>query len=194
MKKFSLRHDYSTIELVGPLEHLKISIDYSRNHKAVYSEAYWFMRFLNRHWDFSLDSIKSQVLTAIAKQSDKSAVPSRTPVSVIPDPPFSTDVLDPDTYQKLLNRLVSDLRDRFPQPSTRLRHAKLSGWATMFGCGRRRWPKSSSLVDAWRRFAAPGVRFVAGRQGFEGGRSRDRFLAELTLVWRSFTFPLAAMV
>ncbi len=124
MKKFSLRHNYSTIELIGPLEHLKISIDYGRNRDAVYSEAYWFMRFLNRHWDFSLDSIKSQVLTSITKQSDKSVAPGRAPVPVIPDPPFSTDVLDPDTYQKLLNRLETDLRDRFPQPSTRLRHAR----------------------------------------------------------------------
>jgi hypothetical protein len=124
MKKFSLRHNYSTIELVGPLEHLKISIDYGRNHEAVYREAYWFMRFLNKHWNFTLDSIKSQVLSAIPKNSNKSVEPSRAPVPVIPDPPFSTDVLDPDTYKKLLNHLESDLRDRFPQPSTKLRNAK----------------------------------------------------------------------
>jgi hypothetical protein len=123
MKKFSLRHNCSTIELVGPLEHLKISIDYGRNHDAVYSEAYWFMRFLNKHWDFSLDSIKSQVLSAVAKQSDKSVEPNRLPLPVIPDPPFSTDALDPDTYQKLLKRLETDLRDRLPQPPTKLRHA-----------------------------------------------------------------------
>ena len=124
MKKFSLRHNYSTIELVGPLQHLKISIDYGRNHEAVYSEAYWLMRFLNKQWDFSLDSIKSQVLSAIPKNSDKSVEPSRASVPVIPNPPFSTDVLDPDTYKKLLNRLETDLRDRFPQPSTKLRNAK----------------------------------------------------------------------
>ena len=42
MKKFSLRHNYNTIELLGPLKHLKISIIYGHvNHNAVYSEAYW---------------------------------------------------------------------------------------------------------------------------------------------------------
>ena len=50
MKKFSLRHNYNTIELLGPLKHLKISIIYGHvNHNAVYSEVYWFMRFLNKH-------------------------------------------------------------------------------------------------------------------------------------------------
>jgi len=122
MKKFSLRHNYSTIELVGPLKHLKISIDYGRvKHDAVYSEAYWLMRFLNKHWDFTLDSAKAQVLP-VAKQADSCPKPAQAPAAApIPNPPFSTDVLDPDTYEKLLKRLMVDLRDRLPQPSTKLR-------------------------------------------------------------------------
>jgi len=124
MKKFSLRHNYTTIELIGPLEHLKISIDYGHvNHQAVYSEAYWFMRFLNRHWDFTLNSIKSQVLQA-ANKSDTSAEANRAPSPPsVPEPPFSNDILDPDTYEKVLRRLTTDLRDRLPEPSTKLRHS-----------------------------------------------------------------------
>jgi hypothetical protein len=126
VKKFSLRHNYNTIELLGPLKHLKISIDYGHvNHNAVYSEAYWFMRFLNKHWDFTSDSAKSQILQS-AKQSDGSAKPAKAPVpGAIPDPPFSTDLLDPDTYEKLVQRLAIDLRNRLPQPSTKLRHSSL---------------------------------------------------------------------
>src|SRR5512141_1134482 len=102
MKKFSLRQNYNTIELLGPLKHLKISIDYGHvNHNAVYSEAYWFMRFLNKHWDFTSDSAKSQILQA-AKQSKTSAKTPKAPEpAAIPEPPFSTDLLDPDTYEKL---------------------------------------------------------------------------------------------
>jgi hypothetical protein len=124
MKKFSLRHNYTTIDLVGPLEHLKISLDYGHvNHQAVYSEAYWLMRFLNRHWDSTLNSIKSQVLPA-ARQSDTPPKANRAPAPPsMPEPAFSDDVLDPDTYEKLLKRLRVDLRDQLPQPSTKLRHA-----------------------------------------------------------------------
>jgi hypothetical protein len=124
MKKFCLRQNYSTIELVGPLKHLKISIDYGRvNHNAVRSEAYWLMRFLNKNWDYTLDSAKAQVLPA-SKQSPASPQPVQAPVpAAISNPPFSAEVPDPETYQKLLKRLATDLRDRLPQPSTKLRHS-----------------------------------------------------------------------
>lgn len=124
MKKFSLRHNRSTIELVGPFKHLKIFIDYGRvNHNAVCSEAYWFMRFLNKQWNFTLDSAKSQVLPAKNRSCD-STQKARIPESeAIADPAPSNDVLDPDVYQKLLERLERDLRDRLPQPSTKLRHS-----------------------------------------------------------------------
>jgi len=120
MKKFSLRHRDKIIELLGPFEHLRISIDYDRvDHHAVHSEAYWFMRFLNKHWDFTLNSAQSQVLP--------SARTSHRPVRIAPpSSPAQTpqqSPLDSQTYEKLLKRLTADLRDRLPQQSTKLRHS-----------------------------------------------------------------------
>ncbi len=123
MKKFSLRHNSTTIDLLGPLKHLKISIDYGRvNHNAVYSEAYWFMRFLNKHWDFTLDA-KSQVLRDAKQTSNSQIEPNAPKPEPIPKPPFSTEILDPDTYEKLVQRLAADLRDRLPERSTKLRNS-----------------------------------------------------------------------
>ena len=123
MKKFSLRHNYNTIELLGPLNYLKISIDYGHvNHNAVYSEAYWFMRFLNKHWDFTLDA-KSQVLRDAKRTSTSEQEPKSPKPGPIPEPQFSTELLDPDTYEKLVQRLAADLRDRLPQRSTKLRNS-----------------------------------------------------------------------
>jgi hypothetical protein len=120
MKKFSLCHHDKIIQLLGPFKHLRISIDYDRvDHHAVHSEAYWLMRFLNKHWDFALNSVQSQVLPA-TRPSNRPAkvVPPLSPAQVPPQ-----NHLDPETYKKLLNRLATDLRDRLPQPSTKLRHS-----------------------------------------------------------------------
>ncbi len=125
MKKFSLRQEYSTIELLGPFKHLRVSIDYGRvRHEAVYSEAYWFMRFLNKHWDFTRDSMREQVLPDGGRwKTAPKEVKVPAPVAS-PKPAFSTDTLDPDTYEKRVKRLAAALRDRLPQPSTKLRPAR----------------------------------------------------------------------
>ncbi len=92
------------------------------NHNAVYSEAYWFMRFLNKHWDFTLDA-KSQVLRDAKQTSNSQIEPNAPKPEPIPKPPFSTEILDPDTYEKLVQRLAADLRDRLPERSTKLRNS-----------------------------------------------------------------------